>query len=209
MEAEAVEQYQFSTVGGNLSLDFTNTVGSRLSGEPGEDHFGGYPDLVRWGRQMGILPEATAQALLAEAARRPADATAFFAQALALRETLYRIFSAVIAERAPDAADMAALNAALAGALSHLQLVYRGDTFTWDWIGPTTALDQMLWPIARAAADLLTSEALARVEICAADTCGWLFVDTSRNHSRRWCDMNDCGNRAKARRHYQRRRVSA
>jgi predicted RNA-binding Zn ribbon-like protein len=208
MEAEAVEQYQFSTVGGNLSLDFTNTVGSRLAEEVGEDHFSGYADLVRWGRQMDIVSATTAQALLAEAARRPIDAATVFAQAQALRETLYRVFSAVIAERAPEAADMAALNAALAAALPHLALIHTGDGFAWDWCEPAATMEQMLWPIARAAADLLTSEALARVEICAADTCGWLFVDTSRNHSRRWCDMNDCGNRAKARRHYQRRRVT-
>jgi predicted RNA-binding Zn ribbon-like protein len=62
----------------------------------------------------------------------------------------------------------------------------------------------MLWPIASSAADLLTSERLKKVRLCEAKTCTWLFLDESRNHSRRWCDMKVCGNREKARRHYQR-----
>jgi predicted RNA-binding Zn ribbon-like protein len=64
----------------------------------------------------------------------------------------------------------------------------------------------MLWPIVDAAADLLVRGEPERIKTCGSATCGWLFLDLSRNRSRRWCDMKDCGNRAKARRHYARRK---
>jgi len=48
---------------------------------------------------------------------------------------------------------------------------------------------------------LTSSQRLNQVRQCRGDNCGWLFVDGSKNHSRRWCDMRDCGNRAKVRRH--------
>ena len=146
--------------------------------------------------------------LLQEAARRPAQAAAVLEQAIALREAIYRIFSAVAHKLPPEAADLDNLNAALSEALSRSQIIPAADGFAWDWSGDG-ALDQMLWPIARSAADLLTSEEIHRIGECADDRgCGWLFLDMSRNHSRRWCDMKDCGNRAKASRHYQRQRVA-
>jgi predicted RNA-binding Zn ribbon-like protein len=77
--------------------------------------------------------------------------------------------------------------------------------FGWAWGGPAQALDRPLWPIARSAAELLTSDDLGCIRECASETCSWLFMDCSRNQRRRWCDMSTCGNRAKARRHYRRR----
>jgi predicted RNA-binding Zn ribbon-like protein len=81
--------------------------------------------------------------------------------------------------------------------------------FRWGWDEESDSLTKVLWPVAKAAADLLTSEghALKRLHQCAASDCGWLFIDMSRNHSRRWCDMSNCGNVAKARRHYHRKKV--
>ena len=86
-------------------------------------------------------------------------------------------------------------------------IVRVGERFAWDWT-PENALDRVLWPVVRDAAELLSGEDLDRVGRCADANCGWLFLDTSRNHSRRWCSMKDCGNRAKARRHYQRTAAS-
>ena len=106
------------------------------------------------------------------------------------------------------AADLDALNATLARALPHLRIVPEADAYAWNWAGEEDALDSMLWPVARSAGDLLTSDELKRVGECQGDGCGWLFLDMSRNRSRRWCDMGDCGNRAKARRHYHRQKVS-
>ena len=104
-------------------------------------------------------------------------------------------------------ADLAALNAALARAASRLRMVARPDRFEWAWAADSEALDRVLWPVVRSAADLLVSEEAAQVRRCAGDTCDWLLLDTSRNHTRRWCDMRDCGNRAKARRYYARRKA--
>ena len=198
----------FRLIGGCLCLDFANTAGSHASEHPSES-LESYADLVAWSRQAGILSDDEAQHLLREAQRRPAEAAAVLDQARALREVIYHVFSAVAAGRAPAAADLGALNAALSVALARLCVAPTGDGFAWTWTGDANVLDRMLWPIARSAADLLTSETLPRVRECAAHPCGWLFVDMSRNHSRRWCDMQDCGNRAKARRHYQRKRAAS
>jgi predicted RNA-binding Zn ribbon-like protein len=106
--------------------------------------------------------------------------------------------------RTPAAADLARLNAALAAALPHLRLAPRAGGYDWVWDGRGDDLASPLWPILRSAADLLASPDLARVRECDGEDCTWLFLDYSRNRSRRWCSMASCGNRAKARRHYQR-----
>jgi predicted RNA-binding Zn ribbon-like protein len=96
------------------------------------------------------------------------------------------------------------LNDELVSASAHQKLVHRGGGYVLEWDG-VEALDGVLWPVARSAATLLTSALRSRVRICAAeDGCGWTFLDRSKNQSRRWCSMSDCGNRAKARRHYRR-----
>jgi predicted RNA-binding Zn ribbon-like protein len=104
-------------------------------------------------------------------------------------------------ERSPDAAD-----AALRSALALREAVYR--IFSWDWTRRGETLERPMWDIAQSAADLLTSGQLHRVRQCGDERCGWLFFDRSKNRSRRWCSMDDCGNRAKARRHYRRSRAS-
>jgi len=134
-------------------------------------------------------------------------ATAVLERAIALREAIYRIFSAISHGRPPQAADLATYNAELSGALAHSRIVSTAEGFAWDWRRAEDALDRMLWPVVRDAAGLLTSEKLDRIGECADDRCGWLFLDVSRNRSRRWCAMEDCGNRAKARRHYERKRA--
>jgi predicted RNA-binding Zn ribbon-like protein len=192
------------TVGGALCLDFTNTVSAR--GFPGPtDRLASYHDLVAWSEGAGALSHATAAALLDEAGRHPAQAEQVVRHACALREALYRIFAAQIAGQLPDDGDLALLNAAVGAAMGHLRLQPGQSCCVWSWEAGTQALDQMLWPIVRSAADLLTSGDLSRVRQCAGDRCGWLFVDRSKNHSRRWCDMAECGNVAKVRRHRRRK----
>jgi predicted RNA-binding Zn ribbon-like protein len=127
-------------------------------------------------------------------------------QAITLREATYRIFSNVAAVHPPAPDDLGILNVALPDAMSHLQVVALPTGFTWDWTASLDALDQMLWPVVRSAADLLTSDDLDRVRECADDRgCGYLFIDRSRNRSRRWCSMESCGNRAKVVRYLERR----
>jgi predicted RNA-binding Zn ribbon-like protein len=190
-----------------VCLDFANTVGG--SRERPRETLHSYADLVAWSWSAGLILPAEADRLLAAAAADPAAAAAVYARAIALREAIYRLFSAVAAGRSPAAADLAQLNAALATALGRLRVAPAPDGFAWTWhTGDGLPLDRPLWPLAHAAAALLTGESLDRVRECASPTCAWLFIDHSRNRSRRWCDMADCGNRAKARRHYERRRAA-
>jgi predicted RNA-binding Zn ribbon-like protein len=197
----------YNLVGGRLCLDFSNTAGDRGTEDP-QEWLWSYEAFVNWSQFAGLLTGEAAEDLRRAAADRPAEAAATLERAISLRETIYRIFSAVAGERLPDAGDLDGLNRSLAEALPHLRVTQATDGFGWDWDGESGALDRMVWPIVWSAAELLNSDELAQVRKCANDPCGWLFLDLSRNHSRRWCDMRDCGNRVKARRHYARQTAS-
>lgn len=190
------------TLTGELSLDLVNTLDWRASGSP-KELLSSYGDLLRWSRHTGLLTEAEARRLGAAAARRPGEARAVLKRAVDLREVLFRIFREIAAARRPDRRDDDEFSAGLAEALSRLRLKPAGLGYAWDWDVADDRLDRMLLPVARAAAELLTSESLGRLRACPGAGCGWLFLDTSRNRSRRWCSMEICGNRAKARRHYR------
>lgn len=194
--------YVFELTGGRLCLDFANTVGNHAGTSPNE-HLRSYADLVSWGRQAGTLTREEAEHLLQQAAQYPQEAHAVLTRAIALREAIYRIFSRSAAGQPPPYDDLDLLNAALSEVLPHLRILWADGHFTWGWAGEQNALDRMLWPVIRDAAELLNSEELSRVRECADDVCGWLFLDRSKNRSRRWCDMKACGNKAKARRHYE------
>lgn len=203
MTDPAIRPFKF--IGGNAALDFTNSVQGWSGGLPRGDQLGDYDDLLAWGEAAGVIDRGTARRLRSEAAQRPREAARTLARAAELRRLLYRLFAAVAAGRHPAAADLQALNAALARALPHQVLVARGDGFAWAW-EDSPALDAVLWPVLRAAADLLASDRRARLRECGGENCGWLFLDETKNRSRRWCEMSVCGNRAKARRHYRRAR---
>ena len=188
------------TTGGALCLQFTNTTSARHTDMPSE-HLHSYADLLAWAQTENILTPEMAVHLAAEAARCPQAAGAALEQAIALREAIYAIFTAHAAGAAPNTGDLALLNQALAEALPHRRLVGNAEGFGWEWAAEPDALAQMLWPVARSAADLLTSPDLPRVRECAGPTCDWLFIDRSKNRSRRWCDMQECGNVAKVRRY--------
>lgn len=201
--------FQFDLSGGRLCLDFANTVGG-MRGVTPRERLAGYPDLVEFARQAGAVDDARARRLLAEARRRPAEAERAFAEAVALREALYRIFLARAERRPPAGEDLERLSTALGAALAHRRLERRGDGFALAWEADAGALDAPLWPVVLSAADVLTSGAEAdRVRVCGlfeTHECSWLFVDETRAGTRRWCSMQDCGNKAKARRHHRRAR---
>jgi predicted RNA-binding Zn ribbon-like protein len=197
---ESVEAFNFA--GNRLCLDFTNTLHDRGT-ETQRDHFNTYADLVWWSQAAGILRSEETQLLLEEAKLHPTEAAQALQKAITLRETMYRIFSAIVREDPPEASDLQALNAAYAEVMGRACIIPQGDGFAWDWQGKETALERMEWDIVRSAAELLVSTELDLLHECAAEDCGWLFLDTSKNHSRRWCDMKSCGNRAKVGRHYE------
>jgi predicted RNA-binding Zn ribbon-like protein len=174
-----------------------------MTHRPWVDRLKGYADLLAWSSAAGTL-SAGPSALGRAARARPAEAEAALERARELREALYRIFAARIEGTKPARNDLARLNRELARAQAHLGLEPQGDGFVWSWNTDAPELDLPLWPIARAAAELLTSSERALVKRCASDTCLWLFLDRTKNHARRWCNMKVCGNRAKVRRHRKR-----
>ena len=209
--AESGKQgHVFELVAGRLCLDFVNTLnGSRETGET-EEKLAGYGDLVAWGRQAGVVTEREARELLGAAERDPAAAARALARARSLREAVYRIFYSLAHDgRPPAKGDLAILNAELSEAMARSQVVRSGDGFAWDWSVKDAALERVVWPVARSAAEVLTSGEALRTRVCEAGDCSWLFMDSSKNRSRRWCDMKYCGNRAKSRRHYERKRATA
>jgi predicted RNA-binding Zn ribbon-like protein len=196
-------------IGGNLAIDFANTADWHATDNPLE-RLTTYSGLVYWSWHAGAIDPVTAQRLLAMAQRRPVEAEAALDRAIRLREALYGIFRALAHDEPVGEAQLAVFNEALAEALARLRVSPREEEFTWEWDGMEGSLSAMLWPVTRSAADLLTSENRGRLGQCADDRgCGWLFMDMSKNHSRRWCSMEDCGNRAKAMRHYSRARGEA
>ena len=198
--------FKFDLSGGRLCLDLVNTVGGMRGVRP-KERLDAYADLVEFARQTGGLDDARARRLLAEARRRPGEAEAVLRGAKALREVLYRIFLARARGEPAADADLERLSLALGAALAHRRLARRGDAFELSW-DDAPALDAPLWPAVASAAELLASpDEAGRVRVCGMfddAECSWLFVDESRAGTRRWCSMQDCGNRAKARRHQHR-----
>jgi predicted RNA-binding Zn ribbon-like protein len=199
----ALHAGNLALLGGELCLDFVNTVEDRGADQPHE-FLHSYADLVTWSHHAGILTSEDVQRLHQEAELRPAEADGVLEQAILLRETLYQIFVAVMNGQPVNEEALAQVNAALSQAFARLQIRPQQGGFVWDWNDSDGALDRMLWPILRSAAEFLTGGQLDRLGQCPG--CGWFFVDGSRSRTRRWCDMRVCGNRAKARRHYRRQR---
>ena len=188
----------------DLCLEFANTLDWHASEQPDET-LHTYADLVGWARKADLLVAEEAGVLLRAAQARPGEADEVLKMARSLREAIYRIFGAVAEDKEPSNRDLQALNQALAGALAGGHIERLLDGFAWRWRRVDAALDALLEPLARSAGALLASEMRLRVGQCADDRgCGYLFLDTSKNRSRRWCNMDACGNRAKQRRHYRR-----
>jgi len=201
--------YRFGLDAGHLALDFTNTISRREAPDESRDRLTHYGRLVSWGREAELLTEKEEKHLRAVAAERPREAVAALRRAVALREAIFELFVALArGQSAPESA-LDAVNAALPDALAALRLRPDAGGFSWRFVHGETDLAPILAPIVRSAAELLTSADLARIRECGSDTCFWLFLDRSKNGTRRWCDMKVCGNRAKARRHYHREKKTS
>jgi predicted RNA-binding Zn ribbon-like protein len=200
-----VLDHGFEYIGGELSTDFVNTKSGRLGGA-GHEHVQTYADVVEFARLAGALRPAEVKRLIAEAERRPERAAQIHRRAVALREATFRAFDRIVQEKEPAGEDIDTISTEAADAHGHAQVIRRRDGYGWDWV-ETDDLARPLWPIARAALDLLTSdEDRELLRQCSDDTCAWLFVDRTKNHSRRWCDMNTCGSRNKVREFRQRQK---
>jgi predicted RNA-binding Zn ribbon-like protein len=195
-----------SLIGGALCLDFVNTVDPRHATDRRE-YLDCYPALAEWARHAGGIDAATGECLLRAAARNPSEARRVLQRAITLREALYPIFAQTIKRQPPAQDDLDTLHGELTSAMTHIRLRWAPTDFAWGWDDPGRGLDRVLWPVTQSAVDLLMHGPLGRVRECPGEgNCGWLFLDLSKNASRRWCEMRTCGNRAKARRYLARRR---
>ncbi len=195
------------TVGGALCLDFVNTAGARDTAMPTE-HLHTYEELTAWAERVTILSPEQGEQLRSDAAHRPTEAEETLRRALSLREALFHIFVAVVEGAVVDADDLALLNANIATSYSNLRLMSAdGAQFNWGWQQDAGDLACVLWPIVWSAAELLTTGDLARVRMCQHEHCGWIFIDRSKNRSRRWCDMTECGNVEKVRRYRRKQKT--
>ncbi len=167
-------------------------------------------DLADWCREAGLIDSRVSRELAGRSAGQPLIAGRLLNTAVQFREALYRILNSIAGQKNPSPADLEILNEILVRAPITLRIQTSG--LSLHCIRQSSALDdaRLLGPIAWSAAELLDSEDQRRlVRRCANATCGWLFLDLTKNHSRRWCDMGDCGSRAKAHRYYQRKKRSA
>ena len=203
-------QKRFDLVGGRTCLDFVNTMGGQRGAAPREE-LEGYEDVVAWAEQAGHLRSREARELLAEAARHPRRAAEALAEAVALREALHDVVAASIDSRPVPEPALATVNAWIASSLAQRRLApLPSGGFALGWEDRPRDLLAPLRAVAASAAELLASHDIARVRLCAesaADRCGWLFVDETKNATRRFCE-NGCCNRAKARRHYARSKAA-
>jgi predicted RNA-binding Zn ribbon-like protein len=200
----------FKYVGGNPAVDFVNTVGGWANRPVTDDKVGyrdvelrdklrDYDDILTWAGGAGLITDVETRRLAALANRFPVAADEVVDRAVRLRRAIYRLLLAKGRDRPLFTSDLAVLNTELGVARSRQRLATKDNSFAVEW-DHDDSLDRVLWPIAVSAAMLVTEGDLSRLRQCGGADCGWLFLDNSRNRSRTWCTMKDCGNLAKVRR---------
>lgn len=194
-----METWVVDQSGDDLALNFVNTLGSRHRVVPNE-HLSDYGDLVSFARQVGLINTTEAKRLVRKASRAPDVADTLLAWAIELREASYRVFDAIVHASEPAAEDLDLVNAAA-------KRLYVDRDLGWSWESDESGLDAFMGPIVRRTIELITTEEREHVSVCEAPDCLWLFYDSSKNHSRKWCDMKQCGNRMKQRRLAEKRRT--
>jgi predicted RNA-binding Zn ribbon-like protein len=198
---------RFELIADNVALDFVNTVDHRNT-DP-KELIESYNDLIRFAEDSGVLQHGLVDRLIERSYVAADRAQDVLMRAREMREAMHEVFRAILQKKPVPPAALARVNADAQSAAAHMSLVQgvgHGKTgFEWRY-EDFGSFDVVMWPIARAAVDLLASDRLPYVRSCSAKTCDWLFLDTSKNHHRRWCDMKVCGNRAKVRRFYARQK---
>ena len=194
-------------IGGALCLDFANTSSGR-GGRLHRENLRSYDLLLVWCAHAGIFAARKRHALAKLAATRPAAAARTLRRALALREAIHAIAAALGRGARPPAPAVARLNRELGRAMARARLRPAAGGFVWEWGPERPTFDGMLDPILRSAAELLVGPVGDRVKQCPGRHCGWVFLDRTKNRRRRWCEMEVCGARAKARRYRARQRAA-
>jgi predicted RNA-binding Zn ribbon-like protein len=186
-------------VGSELAFDFTNTTSGR-GGPRRKEHLRTAEDIIVWAHHAKILSRGCARELSESLARDPRLARGLRRRALALRGIVYRIGAALAAGRPAPPRDIDALARIHVHCLRHARLERIAGIYAWRWQAAGGAVAATLGPIALSALGLLRQAELSRIKQCPGEACGWLFLDTTKNNNRRWCEMEVCGNRAKQRR---------
>lgn len=194
---------RFEFIAGALCLDFANTI-HNFRAEDKEEDLRAISDLLQWANEAGLLSRADHDRLSAHYNRNPREATAALAKGNVVRDLVLSIFAGFANGHSVSSQRLSELNSALAQAPGLLRVHKKSGRIEKEWTSTANGLQQVLFAILTSAAELLASDRLGRIRECASADCTWLFIDQSRNRSRCWCDMNSCGNRMKARRHYQR-----
>ena len=188
----------FELIAGHPALDLVNTLDWRFRDDCAEELLAGYDDLLAFAGQAEIL----SQKQIRQIVRAGNDSAA--AQALVacreLREAAAEIFYATLDDRTPPASQIKIVENFFKEAREHQRLAWSGSRLAWDWPGSESGPDLPLWILSVSTARLMLSEHMSLLRACEKPDCRWLFLDTSKNHTRRWCDMKICGNRMKARR---------
>lgn len=198
---------QFELMGGPVCLDFVNTLDDRFTDHE-KELLASYRDLARFAEDTGVLSAEQAARLCARSDELPEVAKRVLRSATRMRESMSEIFYARVREQAVPKTSLGVLNEYVQQAAQHATLVPHAEHFEWALEGAQNDLETPLWGIARSAAELLASDQLQFVRACASPACEWLFLDESKNHRRRWCDMTKCGNRAKVRSFYSRQKTA-
>lgn len=185
----------------HVALDFINSAHGEGDNEQVE-LLREFRDLVAWGQRVGLVTPAEANKLLLVEKRDPREARAAYRHALEVRATLDRVFRTIAKGRTPTSRHLDEMHEAVSESLAHATLVPSGDSFSWKWANDEPG--RVLWLVVDSAIRLLESDALTRVKECRG--CNWVFLDSSKNRSRRWCAMKDgCGEQFKMRRYVERR----
>ncbi len=203
--------FRFDFTSSEFCLNFANTVNQRPSATARIDRLDTYKTLLSWSVQAAILTPEEAGRLEEKARANPPAAAHVLAQAKELREDIFRLMMSVTHHREISPSDLDILNSFLAPGLARTRLERDPVSTSVRWTTPleSDSLDQMFWPIARSAADLLVSGRISRVRRCRGEDCDWLFMDDSKNQTKEWCKMSTCGNRAKLKRYRARTRQKA
>lgn len=198
---------RFAFIAGALCLDFANTIHDWRA-EDNEEELHALSDLLEWAKEAGLICATDCARLAAYYERSPREAAAALTKGIAIRDLVLSIFIAVANGDGVSSQGLTELNSALAATPGLLRVHQTSNNLEAEWMSAADGLQQVFFAVLRNAAELLASDRVSRIRECASGDCTWLFVDETRNHSRRWCDMTTCGNRMKARLHYQRSKAA-
>jgi predicted RNA-binding Zn ribbon-like protein len=203
---QTAKGFLFELTGGDVSLDFANTVDVRPTQNP-KELIPAYEELASWGRQTGLLDSVEEAALRKMAKQHPDKAEIVRKAAIEARECMFQIFSCLAEDRDVPMYILNEWNRLVRRSMAHYEMVRNQEGLSWRLRTEALDLHSLIWPVVHSAVQLLSGPNASRIRKCAGSNCNWIFLDTSKRGNRRWCDMTVCGNRAKARRFYSRKRV--